>query len=174
MPPVATAKHSPGCKGRVAGWPIHPSPAKFKMAGRASLAPKVSTARTARPSTCDRSKEGTGAGARMDSARMRPVAPGKERLSQHSGLAGLGVFSSARRADSARSKALAFSRGVTVSMGQTRRCTRMDFGAGGYLQTRPNSFSRGRPVLFRSGPGQPACPRGFSWTDSKLVCNSRL
>ena len=74
MPPVRMRAHWPGWRLMSGTAPMGQSPTHSSRAGEPSCAPKTSRARTANPSTVERSKPGRSAGACRASARRRPRA----------------------------------------------------------------------------------------------------
>ena len=86
MPPVATAVAVAPPTSSVGAWPqAITSALSVSTLGRLSLAPSVSSARTAKPSTLERSNGGASASATTSCASTRPSASASATLSAASG-----------------------------------------------------------------------------------------
>ena len=103
MPPVPIGDAWPRPTSRCGATPVGiDSPVSSSRTGSSSTAPKVSPARTAKPSRLARSKPGTSISARTSAASTRPRARSSGTVSTPSGAASIAAHQ--RRSASSRSR----------------------------------------------------------------------
>jgi len=138
MPPVAIDVAVPGATSTFGRVPVAIDSAfTARRTGSLSLAPYVSSARTAKPSMFERSKPGTSTSARTSSASTRPSASAS------------GTLSEARRA---RSSEACQRRSASSRSSTSRNCCC-------FTDATPAPRRRPRAALRRRAALPPRCPR---------------